>query len=385
MIKSFKLAAFIALAAVAVFSSCSKDKEKEIVTEEKIVERFNSEFSKIDNEVAATKAASGNDKAVLLVAFGSTWNNAFEAFDKTKAEYQKAFPGYDVYVSFSSDICINRAHAGENVDDEGNIVKRDYYSPNYWLHGIGKAKYSEIRVQSLQVIPGEEFAAVVACVKKFANNGYMFEQRLDDEYLSGVEIHLGLPLLNNPVEDVPTVAAELNKSVKAELEKKGKDLNNVIVAFMGHGNPDSYDTFKANIRYNQLEEELQKLNPNYFVGCVDQPENFKPFVLNRMQTAGFTSGDMYLFPLMSIAGDHAHNDMAGDDDAWDNGYEYNNEGEVEDTSWKCFFTHMGYNVPDDNCTLKGLLEFQGVLNVWINHTRDAELLEDAYHSMYPEE
>lgn len=369
-INSLMILAMIAMVSLFI-SSCSKD-------ETKIEERFNSEYAVVDKQVAAQKK---HDKAILLVAFGSTWDNAFKAFDSTIDAYKAAFPDYDVYLSFSSDICINRAHAGENVNEKGEIVKRDYYSPNYWLHAIGKAEYKEIRVQSLQVIPGEEFAAVVACVKKFANNGYIFDARLDDEYLSEVEIYLGMPLLSDPDEDVPTVAAELHKIAGAQAAKG-------VVAFMGHGNPDSYDTFKANIRYNQLEDALQELNPNYFVGCVDQPENFKPFVYARMLAAGIDSGDMYLYPLMSIAGDHAHNDMAGDDDAWDEEnqeYEANEEGEVEDTSWKMFFTNMGYNVPDKNCTLKGLLEFPGVRQVWINHTKDAELLEEAYHSMYPEE
>ena len=370
-IKSFMLLAVAAMVAFA-FIACSDD-------DTKVEERYNSEFALVDNQVAQAKK---NDKAILLVAFGSTWDNAFKAFDATVDAYKAAFPGYDVYLSFSSDICINRASAGENVDDKGEIVKRDYYAPIYWLHAIGKAQYKEITVQSLQVIPGEEFAAVVACVKKFANNGYMFDARLDDDYLSKVKISLGLPLLNTcegKGNDVETVAKELDKVAGAQAAKG-------VVAFMGHGNPDSYDTFKANIRYNQLEDELQKLNKNYFVGCVDQPENFKPFVYDRMKAAGLTSGNMYLYPLMSIAGDHAHNDMAGDDDAWENGkYDLNDEGEIEDTSWKMFFTNMGFNVPDENCTLKGLLEFPGIRQVWINHTKNAELLEDAYHSMYPEE
>lgn len=370
-IKSFMLLAVAAMVAFA-FTACSDD-------DTKVEERYNSEFALVDNQVAQAKK---NDKAILLVAFGSTWDNAFKAFDATVDAYKAAFPGYDVYLSFSSDICINRAHAGENTNEKGEIVKRDYYSPNYWLHAIGKAQYKEIKVQSLQVIPGEEFAAVVACVKKFANNGYIFDARLDDDYLSKVNIYLGLPLLNTcegKGNDVETVAKELDKVAGAQAAKG-------VVAFMGHGNPDSYDTFKANIRYNQLEDELQKINKNYFVGCVDQPENFKPFVYDRMKAAGLTSGNMYLYPLMSIAGDHAHNDMAGDDDAWENGkYDLNDEGEIEDTSWKMFFTNMGFNVPDENCTLKGLLEFPGIRQVWINHTKNAELLEDAYHSMYPEE
>ncbi len=54
---------------------------------------------------------------------------------------------------------------------------------------------------------------------------------------------------------------------------RSDSLQEVVVAFMGHGNPDSYDTFKANIRYTQLEQDLQKFSPNYFVGTVDMPDN----------------------------------------------------------------------------------------------------------------
>ena len=59
----------------------------------------------------------------------------------------------------------------------------------------------------------------------------------------------------------------------------------------------------------------------------------------------------------------------------------------EDVSWLEFFSHKDYevNVPVVNKHPQGLLELSGVLNVWINHTKNAEFLEDAYHSMYPEE
>ena len=87
---------------------------------------------------------------------------------------------------------------------------------------------------------------------------------------------------------------------------------------------------------------------------------------------------------MSIAGDHAHNDMAGQgSEYWDA-----SDPESEDNSWFEYFAHNGYtpNVPlGSNNEPLGLLELQGVLNVWINHTKNAEFLEDAYHSMYPEE
>ena len=371
-IKSFFVTVMAICLTVPVFTACNDDDET--------IENIVSEYTVNDKMVADQKAKSKKNVAVLLVAFGSTWNNAFLAFDKTKEAYEKAFPEADVFFCFSSDICINRASAGENTDDNGKIVKRDYYEPRYLLHAIGAAKYSKIYVQSLQVIPGEEFAAVVASVKKFMNNGYIANAHLDDEYLAKLEedkaIFLGMPLLNDPEVDVPEVAKQLNNLYKNEAAQG-------VVAFMGHGNPDTYDTFKANVRYTQLEEALQAYSSNYFVGTVDMPDNYKQDVMARMQEKGINSGKVSLHALMSIAGDHAHNDMAGEgDEYWDE-----EDPESEDNSWFEFFGHNGYQpvVPVVGKHPQGLLELNGVLNVWIQHTKNAEFLEDAYHSMYPEE
>lgn len=367
--KSFMLAALAAMSAFT-FTSCDDD-------DDKTVENVVSEFSVNDTMVANQKAKSKKDTAVLLVAFGSTWSNAFAAFDATKAAYERAFPEADVYVCFSSDICINRASAGENGE------KRDYYEPRYLLHAIGAAKYSKVYVQSLQVIPGEEFANVVASVKKFMNNGYIASARLDDAYLKSLNdnesIFLGLPLLSSfegEGNDVDRVAKELNKVCK-------DDAAQGIVAFMGHGNPDTYDTFKANVRYTQLQESLQAINPNYFVGTVDAADTYKQDVHQNMVEAGKQSGKLYLRCLMSIAGDHAHNDMAGvGSEYWDA-----DEPTSEDNSWYEYFSHNGYNVtvPMVNNNPQGLLELPGILQVWIDHTKNAAFLGDAYHSMYPEE
>ena len=376
-INSFMLAILAVCLVAPVFTSCD-DKDETIV--QNTINNIVSEYSFNDSIVAKQKATSKKDVAVLLVAFGSTWNNAFLAFDATKAAYEKAFPEADVYICFSSDICINRASAGENVDDNGKIVKRDYYEPRYLLHAIGAAKYGKIYVQSLQVIPGEEFAAVVASVKKFMNNGYITSAHLDDAYLAKLAedeaIFLGMPLLNNPEEDVPEVAKQLN-ALYANEAKEG------TVAFMSHGNPDNYDTFKANVRYTQLEQALQKYSPNYFVGTVDMPDNYKENVMERMEEKGITNGKVFLHALMSIAGDHAHNDMAGEGDEYWNPM----APESEDVSWFEFFGHKDYTpvVPVVKNHPQGLLELPGVLNVWIQHTKNAEFLEDAYHSMYPEE
>ncbi|MCR4922077.1 MAG: sirohydrochlorin cobaltochelatase [Bacteroidaceae bacterium] len=355
--KTLLLAMMAMAASMAAFTSCSDDDDDDnYIAYQKAVD-------------AQVKANKKNDSAILLVAFGSTWNNAFKAFDATKAAYQKAFPNADIYVSYSSAICINRAAIGENTDENGKIVKRNYYAPNFWLHAFGTAKYKNITVQSLQVIPGEEYSRVINYIKDFANN-YLGD--LDDKYLESLDGHLwlGTPLLNN-THDVARVADILDRQYKSKAAQG-------IVAFMGHGNPDTYDTYKANVRYSQLEEALQQKSPNYFVGTVDMPDNYKQDVLARMKELGITQGKMELFPLMSICGDHGHNDMAGEgEEYWDA-----KDEESEDNSWYEYFKHKGF-APHAN--LIGLLEVEDVMKVWIDHTKNPVELEDYYHSMYPEE
>ena len=350
----FFLMALAAIALSAGFVACSDNDDAPA-----------SNWQKYQDAVTANvKANKKQNKAILLVAFGSTWQQAYDAFDGTVNAYKQQFPGYDVFLSFSSAICINRAAAGENVDP------RNFYAPNFWLNAFAQegVRYDEIIVQSLQVIPGEEYTRVINYIKDFANNS---NGDLDDAYLSKVVLKLGVPLLQDAEKDVPEVAKQLNALYKTQAAEG-------VVAFMGHGNPDSYDTYKANVRYTQLEEALQKFNKNFFVGTVDMPDNYKQDVLARMQEAGIKNGTMNLYPLMSICGDHGHNDMAGEgEEYWDA-----KDEESEDNSWFEFFSHKGYT-PTSN--LFGLLEVKDILQVWLDHTKNPVELEDYYHSMYPEE
>ena len=383
--------AFAAVCLTAGLSSCEKEKEviKEVPVEkivekevEVIVEKTDtvtvideSNWAKYQSIVTAdVLSQKKHDKVILLVAFGSTWDQAYDAFDTTIDAYKAAFGDYDVFLSYSSAICINRAAAGENTEP------RYYYAPPFWLNAFADegVQYDEIVVQSLQVIPGEEYTRVINYIKDFANNA---NGDLDDDYLAGVTLKLGVPLLQSKENDVPAVAKELN-ALYSDKAAEG------VVAFMGHGNPDSYDTYKANVRYTDLEEALQTYSKNYFVGTVDMMGNFKTNVWARMTAAGITSGKVYCHPLMSIDGDHGHNDMAGDDDEnWDGEkFTPNEEGEVEDTSWKMYFQHLGYECNDDTMLPFGLLELPTVRQVWMNHTQDAIDGEplDYYHSKNPE-
>ena len=360
--------AFVAVCLTAGITSCEKEKEVEKIVEvikNDTIKVIQTDTVKEDNnwsryQTIVTQTVKDNkkhDKVILLVAFGSTWEQAYDAFDATVDAYKKAFPGYDIFLSYSSAICINRAAAGENTEP------RFYYAPPFWLNAFAdkKVRYNEIVVQSLQVIPGEEYTRVINYIKDFANNA---NGDLDDDYLAGVELRLGVPLLQDAEVDVNEVAKQLNELYKSQAAQG-------VVAFMGHGNPDEYDTYKANVRYTQLEAALQQYSPNYFVGTVDMMENFKTHVWARMTAAGITSGKIFLHPLMSIDGDHGHNDMGGDDDDnWEEGVGFtpNEEGEVEDTSWKMYFRHLGYDCPEENVIHKGLLELPTIREVWMEHT-----------------
>ena len=155
-IKYFMLA-MMAFIASATFTACSSDDDNKNNGNQSNYDRYQQAVNQTVN------SQKKSDKVILLVAFGSTWEQAYDTFDKVVDDYKAAFSGWDVYLSFSSAICINNARAGENV------APKDYYDPEHWLTAIGLAGYKQIVVQSLQVIPGEEYRRVRdSYVKDFA-------------------------------------------------------------------------------------------------------------------------------------------------------------------------------------------------------------------------
>lgn len=356
-IKALMLA-MLAMVASISFTACSSD-DDDNNTDNNI-----EDFQKIvDEKVQSNKK---HNKAILIVAFGSTWQQAFDTFDAVEAKYKAEFGSeYDVFLSFSSAICINQAHAWEHKDD--GAEQRDYYGPEYWLTAIGKSQYKEVVVQSLQVTPGEEFRLVRdKAVKDFMNNKYRV---FTDEYMKSIDkkVQVGTPLLAEE-EDVDNLA----KVLLAESDVKSVINAGGVVAFMGHGNPVGYDYGGANIRYNQLEEALQNLTgkKNFFVGTVDDEDNLVGDVLDRMNVVA-KGTKVQLYPLMSIAGDHAHNDLADEEDT-ESWYTLMNKfgfkADAEETNfseakWKQHKAGDGY--------IPGLAERSKVLQLWINHTKAA--------------
>ena len=344
--------ALAALVMSAGFVACSDDNES--TSSEQQQENFTKYLSAVENQVKAKKQQSNNNKALLLVAFGSTWENAHNTFKKIVADYEgdEDFKDYDVYFSFTSAICINKSREGEHY------ASQDFYAPNFWLEAIGRQKYGEVRVQSLHIIPGEEFLRLRdTYIKDFKNNVY---GDLDDQYLEeGVKVFIGGPLMAEE-EDVTDVAQALNANFSQYVKE------NNVMAFLGHGNPAGYNYGNGNIRYKQLETKLQTINGNYYVATVDMEENLLDDLWNRMDGNVASGVTVTLHALMSIAGDHAHNDMSG----------IENEGD----SWREFFQEKGFTCNYDgndantanNCILKGLGDYDNIRAIWKQHTLNAE-------------
>ena len=366
----FLMIAMMAFITCATFTACGDDDNSSSNNNKRSnYDRYQETVNGIVN------SQKSSDKVILVVAFGSTWEQAYDTFDKVVADYKSQFSGWDVYLSFSSAICINNARAGENV------APRDYFDPEHWLTAIGLAGYKQIVVQSLQVIPGEEYRRVRdTYVKDFMNNR---NGDFTDAYMKSLDqnVVVGTPLMAEE-SDAEALATVLNNEpdIKAAVNKG-------IVAFMGHGNPEGYDYYGGNIRYLQLEDALRNLNKNYYVGTVDMNETYAEDVLAHIGGGKFDYqvGDMgktsyydkntatkaQLYPLMSIAGDHAHNDMADPEDpeSW---YSLFNDAGIETEAYETNFTEAcwkKYKSGDEY--IPALAERAKVRALWMNHTREA--------------
>jgi sirohydrochlorin cobaltochelatase len=359
--------AMMAFIASATFTACSSDDDNN---------NNQSNYEKYQQAVNQTvKAQKKSNKVILLVAFGSTWEQAYDTFDKVVEDYKAQFSGWDVYLSFSSAICVNNARAGENVDP------KDYYDPEHWLTAIGLAGYQQIVVQSLQVIPGEEYRRVRdSYVKDFMNNR---NGDFTNAYMKSLDLNVvvGTPLMAEE-SDAQILANTLNDEADVKAA-----VNQGIVAFMGHGNPEGYDYYGGNVRYLQLEENLRAISENYYVGTVDMDETYAEDVLDHIAggTFNYQIGDVtktityeannnskaQLFVLMSIAGDHAHNDMAADDDeeSW---YSLFNAAGIATEAYETNYTEACWKkYKSGEEYIPGLAERSAVRKLWMNHTREA--------------
>ena len=196
-------------------------------------------------------------------------------------------------MSFTSRTIVSRVYAQ---------IGKAYAQPDLWLSAIGKAGYKNVYVQSLHIIPGEEYLSLMNTdVKK----NFMIPY-------PDIKVAKSACLLETE-EDVDAVAEILYSYYKARLDK------GEVVALMGHGNPDTEYTH-ANERYTQLENALQALSgeKNIFIGTVDWGNMMFSHIRDEIKAfaprIGITEGNyktvtVNLAPLISTAGDHSQNDF----------------------------------------------------------------------------
>jgi sirohydrochlorin cobaltochelatase len=251
--------------------------------------------------------------AILLVAFGSSKPSAQVSFENIDQKVKSAYHGIPVRWAYTSHIIRQKlAKQGKHLD-----------SPEVALAKMQDEGFSHVAVQSLHTIGGAEYHDLRRTVGAFKLMGGF--QR----------IILGYPLL--------ATQQDMQRAVDAVIKSIPKDRQrNEAVLLMGHGTH-----HPANAFYAALMFQLQLKDPNIFVGTVEgypQIDIIKELLLkNNIKKA-------YLMPFMSVAGDHAQNDMAGD----------------EDDSWKSVLTKAGITcVP----ILKGTAEHASFVDIWVSHIR----------------
>ncbi|NNK14973.1 MAG: sirohydrochlorin cobaltochelatase [Desulfofustis sp.] len=250
---------------------------------------------------------------VLLVAFGSSEDSAQVSFENIDKKVKATYPGIPVKWAYTSHI-IRKKLAGQG---------KELDSPEVALAKMADEDFTHVAVQSLHTIGGAEYHDLHRSISAFTVMG-AFENIL-----------LGYPLLATQ-EDLERTVEAILANLPAERNKEE------AVVLMGHGTHHPSNAF-----YSALNFQVQLKDPYVFIGTVEgYPE------LDTIQ-ALLQKNDIkkvYLMPFMSVAGDHAKNDMAGD----------------EDDSWKSILTKEGYEVVT---VLKGTAEFDEFVEIWVDHVR----------------
>lgn len=251
-------------------------------------------------------------KGILLVAFGTTVPEARRSLDNFEHKTKERFPGLEIRWAYSSRIV--RGVLAEN----GQVTD----SPAVALARMMDDGFTHVAVQSLHSIPGEEFHNLQKTVQAFSGMPKGMDQ-----------VTLGLPLLADP-EDVERCARAILASLPPE-RKKGE-----AVILLGHGTH-----HPANIYYPGLQYYLSRLDPLVMIGTVEGVPSLDDV---RQTLKARKVSKAYLQPFMAVAGDHAVNDMAGD----------------EEDSWKSTLTADGVTcVP----VLRGTAEFPAFVDIWMDH------------------
>ena len=278
------------------------------------------------------------ENELLVVSFGTSFNDSRVADIKgIEDALAEANPDWSVRRAFTAQIIINHIQArdGEAIDNMdqaldravANGVKNLVVQPTHLMHG---AEYDEL------------MEAVDAYKDKFES------------------VKVAEPLLGEVGSDASAVNADKKAVAEAitgeAVKTAGFDTldaakeEGVAFVFMGHGT-----SHTAKVSYSQMQAQMKELGyENVFIGTVEgEPEETAcENVINAVAEAGYTK--VVLRPLMVVAGDHANNDMAGDDD----------------DSWKSMFNASG-KFESVDCQIAGLGEIEAIQNLYVAHTAEA--------------
>ena len=278
------------------------------------------------------------ENEILVVSFGTSFNDSRVAdIGGVEKAIQEANPDWSVRRAFTAQIIINHVQARDNekidnVDQAlqravDNGVKNLVIQPTHLMHG---AEYDEL-VGELEAYKDKFEKVVVA------------EPLLGEVGADATEINADKKAV---AEDI---TAEAVKTAGYDSLDDAKEDSTAFV-FMGHGT-----SHTAKVSYSQMSAQMQQLGyDNVFIGTVEgEPEETAcENVINAVKEAGYKK--VILRPLMVVAGDHANNDMAGDDD----------------DSWKSQFTASG-NFDNIDTQIAGLGEIEAIQKIYVEHTKNA--------------
>ena len=278
------------------------------------------------------------EKELLVVSFGTSFN-ASRAADISGVEkaLQAANPDWSVRRAFTAQIIINHVQArdGEKIDNMDQALERAV------KNGVKK-----LVVQPTHLMHGAEYDELTETVNSYKDK---FESVKIAEPLLG-EVGADATAIN---EDKAAVAKAITAEAVKTAEYDSLDAaaeDSTAFVFMGHGT-----SHTAKISYSQMQAQMEQLGyKNVFIGTVEgEPEDTScESVIAKVKDAGYKN--VILRPLMVVAGDHANNDMAGDDD----------------DSWKSQF-EASKNFDSVESQIAGLGEIDAIQQLYVAHTKAA--------------
>lgn len=227
-------------------------------------------------------ANAQNKDAILVMSFGTTFKDSREkTIEKTVQQIQAAHPDTKVVLSFTSHIIIDRIKAKEGVTIP---------TPEDALKDLKAQGYTRVAIASLDVIPGMEYAYDSAVYDLYKKDFKKMTLGTSAMYWMGQE---------NQRDDI-------NEFLKAFSTQFPKVADDEAVLVMAHGTPDP-----SNAYYAVIQDRIDSLKlKNTYLYTVEGWPNLET-IIPELKAKGIKK--VTLMPMMMVAGDHANNDMAGDD------------------------------------------------------------------------